>query len=101
MSDGFLPPSPPGEESAARQDQAGQSRKAIKRRANVVVAPGPEEHRKQLRDLAISRRRRPQQRRPPQAKIRPGSPAPTMGRGTAVSWPLISPPLKFTVWMLK
>ena len=47
---------------------------------------------------AIFRRRRHQPRRPPPAKIRPGSPAPTTGPGTAVSsWPLISPPPKFTV----
>src|SRR3954453_20662151 len=42
-------------------------------------------------------RRRNQARRPPPAKIRPGKPAPATGPGTAVSWPLISPPVKFEV----
>jgi hypothetical protein len=38
---------------------------------------------------AIFRRRRHQPRRPPQAKIRPGSPAPAMGPGTSTSdWTL-------------
>jgi hypothetical protein len=50
---------------------------------------------------AVFCRRRHQPSRPPLAKIRPGRPAPTMGPGTAVSWPLISPPVKFEVWMLK
>jgi hypothetical protein len=36
---------------------------------------------------AVFRRRRHQARRPPPAKIRPGSPAPAMGPGTAVMAP--------------
>src|SRR5262249_43267120 len=35
---------------------------------------------------AVFRRRRHQPRRPPPAKIRPGSPAPAMGPGTGVGW---------------
>jgi hypothetical protein len=36
-----------------------------------------------MRRLAILRRRRHQLRRPPRAKIKPGSPAPAIGPGTA------------------
>jgi hypothetical protein len=43
--------------------------------------------------------RRHQPRRPPLASSTPGRPAPTMGPGT--SCPRISPPAKFTVWILK
>src|SRR5205823_4031540 len=49
---------------------------------------------------AIFCRRRHQPRRPPLAKIRPGSPAPAMGPGTAKN-PRISPPGNAVVWMFK
>src|SRR5262249_58577970 len=44
-------------------------------------------------------RGRHQPRRPPQAAISPGRPAPTTGPGTRI--PRISPLIKFAVWMFR
>jgi hypothetical protein len=91
------PPSPEGQPAAL----SGAS--GIKKR--VQMNPRHlREHAEELRGrqhlcyAAALCRRRHQPRRPALAKIRPGSPAPAIGPGTARK-PLISPPGNAVVWM--
>ena len=52
--------------------------------------------------VAANRRlRRAKTSSPTQTANSPGSPAPTMGLGTAINCPRISPPVNIVVWMLR
>jgi hypothetical protein len=62
--------------NGARTSAAGAGRRACGRAEIFLQSPEAQ---------AIFFRRRHQARRPPLAKIRPGSPAPTMGPGTAAA----------------
>jgi hypothetical protein len=91
------PPSPPAEKATARQNQARESgscvgtgnarptrlrcfkqKRADRGQASTLVGSS----RRGCLQATSFRRRRAKASRPPQAAIRPGKPAPTMGPGT-------------------